>query len=1060
MLAAFLLGFFGSISTVDAYSTLTLVPDSQLSDQGNGAGIALDWCSGHCQEGDLRVVCFDLPGGLTVSSVAGPEFTEIATVVNSLSGDRLTCLYDIFHTGDFATTFEWNGTVDWLVDSAAWRGADTTPVIVNGEPVGGVSTCGSMVTCDNLGLTPTTAQDMLIMVWAGRPSVFDAYVNLTTGSFVDQINGFPFMLGIANQLLSSGDPTGTQSVETVASDDMPYQALQLALKPADDATPTPTATASPSPTDSSMATPSATATSDATPTGTESASPSTTTTASCTPTPSASATVTFTATATNTVTATATDTVTPTITATPTVTVTATPTDTQTVTATAVLTPTVTLTATPTATVTATLTATATATLTATATRTATPTATPTLGPGPISLVGATSSTSTALTVPSAVQDGDLLLAAYSYWSYAAGTAPAGWTLLHTASLSGSATERVWYRFASGDAPGSIYNWSFNGPGPYPAGAMVAYRGVASSSFEDGFCTTQGRSGAPTLCGFTTANNNDLYIGFFATENANLQLPPDLNGQLINQYAAGSHFGIGAAAKTLGLAGVLPDDSGAMDTGGWATIAFALKPAGPTPTPTFTTTPTATISRTATSTPTSNRTATITATPSAFATATLTATPTPTPAPTPAPGSITWIGSTSTTNPKVTVPAGVQNGDLLLAFYSYYSFATATAPSGWTLLHSATAANSGVEAIWYRFANAEVPGSTYTWTFSGSTPYAAGGMLAYRGVAASFEDGFCTSQGRSAAPTLCALSTTQAGDTYLGFFATENINLVLPADLTGLVVNQYVNGSHFGVATGSKQLGAAGLIPADVAAMSSGGWASVAIALKASGQPTATATARSTPSPTATLTPSATPTPPSGAITLVGFTGTTTTTQMIPATVQNGDLLLAFYSYYSFATATAPSGWTLLHSAAASGSGVETVWYRFANGNPAGSTFTWSFGGSTPYAAGGMLAYRGVAASFEDGFCTAQGRSTAPTLCAFSTAHANDVYVGWYSTENTHLVLPTDLSPLIFNDYLSGSHFGVAAANKALFAAGAVPADIGSMNTGGWATIAIAIKSP
>jgi hypothetical protein len=44
---------------------------------------------------------------------------------------------------------------------------------------------------------------------------------------------------------------------------------------------------------------------------------------------------------------------------------------------------------------------------------------------------------------------------------------------------------------------------------------------------------------------------------------------------------------------------------------------------------------------------------------------------------------ITSVNSTATTSSAITVPAGVQNGDLLLAFYSYWSFATATAPSGW-----------------------------------------------------------------------------------------------------------------------------------------------------------------------------------------------------------------------------------------------------------------------------------------------------------------------------------------------------------------------------------------
>ncbi len=148
-------------------------------------------------------------------------------------------------------------------------------------------------------------------------------------------------------------------------------------------------------------------------------------------------------------------------------------------------------------------------------------------------------------------------------------------------------------------------------------------------------------------------------------------------------------------------------------------------------------------------------------------------------------------------------------------------------------MHSASASGSGVVSVWYRVANNDAPGAGYTWTFSGATPYAAGGMLSYRGVAAApFEDGFCTIQGNSATPSLCSFANSFAGDIYLGFFATENTNLVLPADLSPLVVNQYARGSHFGMASGAKTVASPGVIPADNASMVSGGWASIALALK------------------------------------------------------------------------------------------------------------------------------------------------------------------------------------------------------------------------------------
>ena len=405
----------------------------------------------------------------------------------------------------------------------------------------------------------------------------------------------------------------------------------------------------------------------------------------------------------------------------------------------------------------------------------------------------------------------------------------------------------------------------------------------------------------------------------------------------------------------------------------------------------------------------------------------------------------------------LTIPSGVQDGDLLLALYSHWSYAAATAPGGWTLLHTATAAASGTVSVWYRYANNDIPGSTYTWTFSGARPYEAGGIVAYRGAApAAFEDGFCTNHGHSTAPTLCSFTVNFSNDLYVGFFSTENINLVLPVDLTGQLANQYLNGSHFGVAAASKSLGAPGVIPAEVASMNNGGWATIAFAIKpAITGPTATSTTTATP----TLTPTPTSTPTPGPIALLGFTSTTSTTQKVPAGVQNGDLLFAFYSYWSQTFVGAPSGWTLLHTATSSGSGVMTVWYRFANGNPPGSSFTWNFS-TTAYEAGGMLAYRGVGPSFEDGSCTSQGHNTMPTLCGFSTTRPNDRYVGLLSTENTNLMLPGDLTSILLNQYLNGSHFGVAAADKALGAAGLVPSEFASMNNGGWASIAFALRGP
>jgi hypothetical protein len=638
------------------------------------------------------------------------------------------------------------------------------------------------------------------------------------------------------------------------------------------------------------------------------------------------------------------------------------------------------------------------------------------------------------------------MLAFYSYWTYATAIAPSGWQLLQSSKSSSSGVEMVWYRFAtSSDTPGTTYGWSFGGNTPYETGGMLDYRGV-DPAVEDGSCTSSGSGTTPSLCSFTTSYSNDRYVGFYATENTNLVLPGDLTGRVVIQYLNGSYFGVAAADKSLGSAGAVPADVGSMNSGGWETVAIALKPliSGPTPTPT------ATIAKTATATATVAPTVAPTNTPPPpTATATQVApTQTATATGTPTPSAITFIGSTSTTSTTMTVPSGVQTGDLMLAFYSYWTYATASAPSGWQMLQTSTASNSGVETVWYRFAtSSDTPGTTYGWSFGGNTPYEAGGVLDYRGVAPAVEDGSCTNSGSSTAPSWCSFTTTYSNDRYVGFIATQNTNLVLPGDLTGLVIGQYLNGAYFGVAAADKSLGSAGAVPADVGSMNSGGWATVAIALKP-------LSSGSTPNPTATATPT-----PSG-ITFIGSSSTTSTTMTVPSGVQTGDLMLAFYSYWSYATASAPSGWQMLQSSTLTGSGVETVWYRFATSSDTpGTTYGWSFGGNTPYEAGGMLDYRGVAPAVEDGSCTNSGSGTTPSWCSFTTAYSNDMYVGFIATENTNLVLPGDLTGRVVTQYLNGSYFGAVTADKTLGSAGTVPADVGSMNSGGWATVAIALKA-
>jgi hypothetical protein len=186
-------------------------------------------------------------------------------------------------------------------------------------------------------------------------------------------------------------------------------------------------------------------------------------------------------------------------------------------------------------------------------------------------------------------------------------------------------------------------------------------------------------------------------------------------------------------------------------------------------------------------------------------------------------------------------PSTVKTGDLLVAYYSFLDGVTATAPAGWTFAYSANAGSGSVEiAAWYRIATAADNEHTqYVWTFNSTTPFESGAMLDYRGVDPSTPiDADSTDSGSSPTPTLASLNTNHAGDMYVGLFGTGADDFALPADLSSSVApTPWANKVTFGQASGDKLLGASGTVGADSGTMSSGGWATIALALKAANPP-------------------------------------------------------------------------------------------------------------------------------------------------------------------------------------------------------------------------------
>jgi outer membrane biosynthesis protein TonB len=301
--------------------------------------------------------------------------------------------------------------------------------------------------------------------------------------------------------------------------------------------------------------------------------------------------------------------------------------------------------------------------------------------------------------------------------------------------------------------------------------------------------------------------------------------------------------------------------------------AVAFGPAGsltPTPTPSEPPTPTPSPGSSTTPTPGSTNTPSParTTTPTPAPTNTLTPAPTNTPTPvptniptaTPSPVlNITFVGSTTTGagNATQTAPAAIQSGDLLLAYYSFSAAATATAPADWTFSRSASATTAlGEISVWYRIATAaDTAGTAYLWSFS-TTAYESGAMLAYRGVDPNTPiDRFSTDAGTSTSPTLATLTTANFGDVYVGLFgAGSGGTPALPANLSVRSLTQYIGGVNYGQGGADLLLGAVNSVAAESGTMSYGGWATVALALKALNPP-------ATPTPTPTATPSPTPPP-------------------------------------------------------------------------------------------------------------------------------------------------------------------------------------------------------
>ena len=119
----------------------------------------------------------------------------------------------------------------------------------------------------------------------------------------------------------------------------------------------------------------------------------------------------------------------------------------------------------------------------------------------------------------------------------------------------------------------------------------------------------------------------------------------------------------------------------------------------------------------------------------------------------------------------VSVPAGVQDGDLLYAAVAMQSATAIPTPAGWTLIRSTKdGANLIRLATFYRIASGDA-GASYTWTVDAVTPETAG-IAAYTGVdpltPLDVQGGGSGGSGNCVAPSI---TTTASNDLLIGSFA-------------------------------------------------------------------------------------------------------------------------------------------------------------------------------------------------------------------------------------------------------------------------------------------------
>jgi hypothetical protein len=701
---------------------------------------------------------------------------------------------------------------------------------------------------------------------------------------------------------------------------------------------------------------------------------------------------------------------------------------------------------------------------TPTRTVTPTPTATPTptssitfVGAGPLTDSG-TAITTVTVGLPNGVQQGDTLVAqivVYDGNGSDAPSPPAGWSSLrHDAVSNGNqATSWLFYKVAGSNEPAS-YGWNITSN--FAAAVMGAWRGTPGSPIDvTSGATAAGNSpvsaSAPSL---TPANGGELQLYFYGAQ-SHAGPAIALSGALAQRFNTTSTkegftlaFADLAAPFAHNASPTYP--ATATISGGAALTAQAIllipgsQSATPTPTGTIT------ASRTPTTTPTGVP--TMTATPTSVISGTPMTTPTATATPTTS--AITFVGagslsdsSTAVTTVTVSLPSGVQSGDILLAQIIVYDGTASdvpTAPNGWVGIRhdSVNSSNKLTSWLYYKLAGAGEPAS-YGWNITSN--FAAGVMGAWRGAGGSPIDSASGATGVGTSPiVVSAPSLTPNNNSELQVYFYGSQSFAGPSLSLSNALTQRSNtisakegfSLAFGDLAAPSAHNGSPVYPATGTISGSLAMTAQAILLIPGAQ-------SATPTPTATATPTGSGATFVGAGPLADFsTAVTLVTVSVPSGVQAGDLLIAQIVVYDGSGSdapTPPSGWaSIRHDSVSSGNQLTSwLYYKIAGSNEP-TVDGWSI--SANWAAGVMGAWRGVSAAPIDNASGAVGAGNSPISDAapsLTPSNNNEQQVYFYGAQafaGPKVTLSNSLTQRA-NDVSSKEGFSLAFADLAAPAA-------------------------